>query len=40
MVVMITRQKRRNWALFGSLIAFVALVYAVTMVRIGQGLTG
>jgi hypothetical protein len=31
------RRSARNWALFSILGAFVALVYAVTIVKIGLG---
>ena len=32
------RLKRRNWALFAALAAFVVLVYFVSIVRMGGGL--
>ncbi|MGB9151847.1 MAG: hypothetical protein WCD70_02040 [Alphaproteobacteria bacterium] len=31
------RRKQRNWAVFLALLAFVALVYAVTIVKIKMG---
>jgi len=31
------RQQQRNWAVFGALLAFVILVYAITMVKIKLG---
>lgn len=31
------RRKSRNWAVFTVLIFFAALIYAVTMVRLGLG---
>gem|GEM_PF-6867097 len=32
------QRKRRNWGLFGSLLILAVLVYAVTLVKIAQGL--
>ena len=34
------RRQRRNWAVFGSLAAFVLLVYAITIVKIKLGYGG
>ena len=35
----IRRRKARNWVVFGTLVFFVVLFYAITIVRIG-GQTG
>jgi len=29
------RQRARNWAILGLLVAFVALIYLVTLVKLG-----
>ena len=31
------KRKRRNWALAGVLVAFVVIVYLVSLVRMGGG---
>jgi hypothetical protein len=31
------RRKARNWVVAGTLLFFVVLFYAITIVRIGQG---
>lgn len=31
-------KKRRNWAVLAGLVIFVALVYGITIVKIGAGL--
>ncbi len=31
------RQRQRNWALAGAIAAFVAIVYLVTMIKLGGG---
>jgi len=31
------RQRRKNWALFAALMAFVVVVYIVSIIRMGGG---
>jgi hypothetical protein len=33
----VRRQRQRNWAVAGALMAFVAIVYVVTMVKLQGG---